>query len=284
MKCRALLAVPFLLALLALPGRALAHAHLVRADLAPNSHLLVSVGTVRFWFDEPLNPALSQVRILNRQGHQVNGDTGTLNAGNDEELDVTIPTLSDGIYSVHWTRVSAQDGQILHGSYLFTVGGPGAVVPPALPATVGGSDGASLDASGVTVALAHWLVLVATALWTGALALEVLVLAPAMARPQGETHYLATAASRRAGRIVRVGADRGHHGPERHPRVRDTTAPARRTLATPRTDRGAYLHLAGNSAAYRAGPREPHPAVRGPDGSGGATCCGLRCDRDTDRR
>ena len=38
-------------------GRALAHAHLIRADLAPNSHVLVSVGTVRFWFDEPLNPA-----------------------------------------------------------------------------------------------------------------------------------------------------------------------------------------------------------------------------------
>ena len=61
------------------PERAMAQAQLVRADLAPNSHLLVSVGTVRFWFDEPLDPALSHIVILNRQGHQVSADTGALN-------------------------------------------------------------------------------------------------------------------------------------------------------------------------------------------------------------
>src|SRR5579871_3726518 len=119
----ALLLVPVLLAL---PGRALAHAHLVRADLAPNSHLRISVGTVRFWFDEPLNPTLSRVVILNRQGRQANVDTGVPNPSNNEELDVTVPTLPDGLYSVRWISDSAQDGHVMHGFYLFTVGGPGA--------------------------------------------------------------------------------------------------------------------------------------------------------------
>ena len=194
-----------LLLLLALPGRALAHAHLVRADLAPNSRLRISVGTARFWFDEPLNPALSRVVILDRQGRQVNVDTGVLNPGNDEELDVTVPTLPDGLYSVRWTSASALDGHIMHGFYLFTVGGPDTVAPPSAPLALAGSDGASLDAPGVVVALAHWLVLVATAFWTGALALEVLVLAPARTRDPGEVLSLATLASRRSRRLIQVG-------------------------------------------------------------------------------
>jgi copper transport protein len=205
MKRRALLAVPCLLALLALPGRALAHAHLVRADLAPNSHVRISVGTVRFWFDEPLNPALSRIVILDRQGRQVNADTGVLNAGDGEELDVTVPTLPDGLYSVRWTSASALDGHIMHGFYLFTVGGPGAVAPPSTPAAVAGSDGAALDASGVVVALAHWLVLVATALWTGALALEVLVLTPARLGARARPPGLAAIGSCRVRPVIRLG-------------------------------------------------------------------------------
>ena len=53
---------------------------------------------------------------------------------NNEELDLTVPTLPDGVYSVRWTSASAQDGHIMHGFYLFTVGGPGAVAPPGVPA------------------------------------------------------------------------------------------------------------------------------------------------------
>jgi copper transport protein len=192
-----LLVLLLVLVLFALPGRALAHAHLVRADLAPNSHLRVSVGTVRFWFDEPLTPALSRILILNRQGQQVTTDTGTLNPQNDEELDLTVPTLPDGVYSVRWTSASAQDGHVMHGFYLFTVGGPGAVAPPSVPAAIGAA-GASLDAAGVAGALARWLVLAATALWTGVLALYALVLAPAAVATGPAQQTLAGAALRRA--------------------------------------------------------------------------------------
>jgi len=179
MMKRLLLIVPTLvLAAVLAPGQVQAHAHLVRADLAPDSHLKVSVGTARFWFDEPLTPALSRIVILNAAGRQVNADTGQINPGNNEELDVTVPTLPDGVYSVRWTSASALDGHVMHGFYLFTVGGPGAVAPGAVPAAITGSDGAALDGAGVVVALAHWLTLLATVIWTGALALEIVVLAP----------------------------------------------------------------------------------------------------------
>jgi copper transport protein len=202
MKRLALLIVSILLVLLALPARALAHAHLVRADLAPNSHLRVSVGTVRFWFDEPLNPALSRVVIMNRQGLQVNTDTGELNTRNDEELDLTVPTLPDGVYSVRWTSASTQDGHVMHGFYLFTVGGPGAVAPSSVPAAIAAPESAPLDAAALAGALARWLVLAATALWTGALALQALVLEPALAAPRPGQGAVATAALRRARPLI----------------------------------------------------------------------------------
>jgi copper transport protein len=93
----------------------------------------------------------------------------------------------------------------MHGFYLFTVGGPGAVVPPSAPAAIAGSDGVGLDAGGVAVALAHWLVLAASALWTGVVALEVLVLFPSRAGTRDGQPSLASLGSRRARGVIRVG-------------------------------------------------------------------------------
>jgi putative copper export protein len=69
--------------------------------------------------------------------------------------------------------------------------------------------GPALDATAVLVAVTHWLALIATTLWTGALALSLLVLGPA-ARfradgPQGLTPALAVAARGRATRLARYG-------------------------------------------------------------------------------
>jgi YVTN family beta-propeller protein len=169
-----------LLGLFVLPAGVSAHAHLIRADLAENGHLLVPAGTYRFWFDEALNPALSKIIIHNSTGTQVNTDTGTINPANTEEMDVQLPALPPGPYSVFWTSDSAQDGHILHGFYVFTVGGAGATaINTSAPATAISAPPPELDATAIASALAHWLVLIASMLWTGALALETLVLAPA---------------------------------------------------------------------------------------------------------
>ena len=177
-----LLLLPLLL-LFALPAGVSAHAHLVRADLAPDGHLRISAGTVHFWFDEPINPSLSRIIIRDASGRQVNTDTGTLDPANSEQLDMGIPTLADGQYTVTWTSDSAQDGHILHGFYLFTVGGADAAAPSAEPASVSVPQDPTLDTPALAVAFSHWLVLVACAIWTGALAFDFLVLARARKRP-----------------------------------------------------------------------------------------------------
>ncbi|HVA92247.1 MAG TPA: copper resistance protein CopC [Chloroflexota bacterium] len=186
------------------PGRASAHAHLVRADLTPDSHLIVQAGAYRFWFDEVLNPALSRIVIRDGQGRQVNAGTGRLNPANAEELDLTLPALASGQYSVAWTSDSSQDGHVLHGFYLFTVGGAGAVVPSAVPTTTIVSASPALDSAALAMALAHWLVLLSTVLWTGLLALEILVLSPAQSEPGRPAPELALLASRRGRHVARL--------------------------------------------------------------------------------
>ena len=187
-----------------LPGTAQAHAHLIRADLAPDSHLQVPAGTVHFWFDEALNPDLSQVLILNVQGIQVNSDTGHLHAGNAEELDVQIPALSAGQYSVIWTSDSAQDGHILHGSYVFTAGGAGAAAINTATEAAITANAPVLDSTALASAFAHWLVLITATIWTGALAFEFLILIPARGWILADAGPLVRRASVLNVRVVRL--------------------------------------------------------------------------------
>ena len=186
-----------------LPGRALAHAHLVRADLAPDGQLLPVAGIVHFWFDEAVDPALCSIAIRDAGGRQVPTSLARADPADPQELELTIPRLADGHYSVYWTSDSAQDAHVLHGFYLFTVGGRGT-----LATGVAGSHAVSvaaptLDPSGALAALAHWLVLGAGTLWTGAVALALLVLGPA--RRSASARALATVATRRALRLAQVG-------------------------------------------------------------------------------
>ncbi|HVA89707.1 MAG TPA: CopD family protein, partial [Chloroflexota bacterium] len=200
----ALLAVA-LVAILAVPGQVHAHAHLIQADLAPDADLRAPSGTVHFWFDEGLNGGLSKILIRDAQGAQVNSDTGRVNPTNSEELDVRIPALAPGQYTVFWTSDSSSDGHILHGFYLFTVGGTGARAISTTPSTFVSPETPALDTTSLSSALAHWLVLLSSTVWTGALALELLVLLPARARAGARKAEVATRASARLRSVIGLG-------------------------------------------------------------------------------
>ena len=194
-----------LLAILALPGQVHAHAHLIQADLAPDADLRVPAGTVHFWFDEGLNGGLSKILIRDAQGAQVNTDTGSVNPANSEELDVRVPALAPGQYTVFWTSDSSSDGHILHGFYLFTVGGTSARAISTTPAAFVSPETPALDSTSLSSALAHWLVLLSSTVWTGALALELLVLLPARVRAGARKADVAVRASARLRSVLGVG-------------------------------------------------------------------------------
>ena len=171
------------------PGVASAHAHLVQADPAPDSVIAHAPAVATFLFDEPLNPALTRVRITTASGRQVTPDVGHSGAGHNGELwELALPSLPSGTYSVFWTSESSTDGHVISSFYTFRVspsGGAdssGAVTGAAAGSYGGGGSGStgllSIGGGAAVIAFFSWLGLMAQALWLGALVVELAVLAP----------------------------------------------------------------------------------------------------------
>lgn len=192
-------------------GAASAHAHLVQSNLAPDSVVGQVPAIGQFTFDEPLNAALTQVRITDVAGREVAGGAGRLAPGrpNTTWL-VPLPRLANGVYSVFWTSESATDGHVMSSFYTFRVasGGSdsrGAITSGSVGAYGGaGAGGALLGLGGdaLITALLHWLGLVAQALWLGALLIDLVVL-PRSRRTTTVEARLALVALPRLARLIR---------------------------------------------------------------------------------
>ena len=200
---------------LLVPSMASAHAHLVQADPAPDSGVAHVPRVASFLFDEPLNPALTRVRIIDAAGHPVTTNTGHLATGHNGELwDLSLPPLTSGTYSVFWTSESAIDGHIMASFYTFRVtpsGGTASVgaVTGAASGSYGGTPASGaqgiLTISGRTTvtAIPYWLELMAEALWMGALVIDLAVLGPARRMSLTPDARLAAASTPRLWWVVR---------------------------------------------------------------------------------
>lgn len=148
------------------PGVASAHALLLRSDPAEDAVVPTSPPLVHLWFSEDLNAAASKIIVWNRDRHPVTAGNATVVLGQPRQMEVRLKHLVPGSYLVLWTSVSAQDGHILHGYFLFSVKhqGPG---PSLVGVSTGGSGQGFPD--GVTLAsiLAHWIELLAAVTWAG---------------------------------------------------------------------------------------------------------------------
>jgi methionine-rich copper-binding protein CopC len=109
------------------PAPAAFHAHLVRAEPAVNDTIATTPKSVRLWFSEPLELALSRVRIVRIGGDTVK--TGSLrhegSANTTASLDFSGPVTTPGTYVVTY-HVVARDGHPTTGSYNFVLKGAGA--------------------------------------------------------------------------------------------------------------------------------------------------------------
>lgn len=161
-------------------GTAWAHALLIHSDPAPDIVLPQAPSSVHLQFSEDLNGSASQIIVWDHDRHPMTTGHASLVPGLPRGLTVGLKPLRPGAYLVLWTSVSAQDGHILRGSYLFFVKerGPG-------PSLSGVSQGAPTqsfpDAAGLISLLAHWLELLAAVTWMGAVAVSAWVFAPSNA-------------------------------------------------------------------------------------------------------
>jgi putative copper export protein/methionine-rich copper-binding protein CopC len=143
-----------------------AHALQLRADPAQDALLHSSPHIIHLWFSEDLNLDASKIVVWDRYRHVMNVGQAKGVPGQPRQLEVPVRPLKAGTYLVLWTSVSAQDGHILHGFYLFSVKkrGPG----PSLTGVSGGSGQGFPDTPTLVALVSHWIELVGAVAWVGA--------------------------------------------------------------------------------------------------------------------
>ncbi|WP_434724043.1 copper resistance CopC/CopD family protein [Mesorhizobium sp. RIZ17] len=116
-----LVAVLVAMAVLAMPGRALAHAALVATDPADGAVLPQSPGEFSLTFSEPVSPLV--LTLVRPDGSQLALTSFRLN---DQTVEIDNPeTLKSGTHVLSW-RVVSVDGHPVAGSALFSIGAPSA--------------------------------------------------------------------------------------------------------------------------------------------------------------
>jgi methionine-rich copper-binding protein CopC len=110
-----------LAALAALPApHAAAHAKLERTAPAAGSAVRESPAHLTLWFSQRVEPAFSEVRVLDAKGEQVNNAKAQVDRKDAKQLDVSLPRLAPGTYRVQW-RVLSVDTHVVEGRFTFHV-------------------------------------------------------------------------------------------------------------------------------------------------------------------
>ena len=99
---------------------ALGHSGLQRAEPPVESTLRRPPTEVKLYFSERLEPAYSTVRVEDDQGARVNRDDSRVDRSNPRLMQVTLPPLARGTYTVIW-RVLSVDWHITEGRFTFRV-------------------------------------------------------------------------------------------------------------------------------------------------------------------
>ena len=99
-----------------------AHARLKRANPAVGGIVSASAVPVELqvWFTEPVEPALSTIRVVNSAGAQMDRGDVRIDPGDHTQLRVTLLPLTPDIYRVIWNVVSI-DTHRRSGSFPFRV-------------------------------------------------------------------------------------------------------------------------------------------------------------------
>ena len=183
-------------ALLPATGTVLAHANLARANPAPNSVLEEPPNRVSVWFTEPIEPSLSEIRVLNAAGSRVDDAAYLADPNEPTVLSVGLEPLPNGTYTVAWKNVSTIDGHRVRGAFVFSVGEPITGAPAELP------DEPLLQSPAEPVL--RWLILLGALTMVGGLVFDLLVLRPVLAGRQasGNVRRVGEALVSRSSRLI----------------------------------------------------------------------------------
>jgi copper resistance protein C len=106
--------------LAAAPLGAAAHAFLDHASPRVGSTVHAAPGEVKVWFTEQLEPAFSTLRVLDKNGTEVDRRDKKIDPRDRTEMSVSLPPLAAGTYRVQWRALSV-DTHVTEGDFTFVV-------------------------------------------------------------------------------------------------------------------------------------------------------------------
>jgi copper resistance protein C len=113
-------ALAVVVALVGVTAVAAAHGVLERTEPRAGSIVKSAPAQVRLQFTGAIEPAYSQVRVLDGGGHRVDLGDSRVDADNRALLRVSLPALAPGRYKVAW-RVLSVDSHVTEGDFTFRV-------------------------------------------------------------------------------------------------------------------------------------------------------------------
>jgi copper transport protein len=131
------------------PSSVLAHA-VPRTTLpAANAVLQEAPHEITIRFSERVEPRASSLGVFDAHSARLDDGTAAVVPGDPWLYRVTLPPVEAGVYTVSWRVMSADDGHVTEGAYVFVVGGTATSGPP--------EAGQVIAVTGWIDALARWL-------------------------------------------------------------------------------------------------------------------------------
>lgn len=111
----------FVAAVLALLAQAAAaHAFLDHASPRVGTTVQRAPTEVKLWFTQELEPAFSTLRVLDKDGKQVDRKDKQVDPSDRSVMRISLPPLAPGTYRVQWRALSV-DTHVTEGDFTFTV-------------------------------------------------------------------------------------------------------------------------------------------------------------------
>jgi copper transport protein len=138
-----------LLVLLLNPSGVFAHAVPRATQPAANAVLREAPREIAIRFSERVEARTSSLQVFDAHGTRIDGGKATVTPGDPWLYRLALPPLGAGVYTVSWRVMSADDGHVTDGAYVFAVGGTGTPPPTAVNQVIA--------ATGWYDALVRWL-------------------------------------------------------------------------------------------------------------------------------
>ncbi|MFN0072049.1 MAG: copper resistance protein CopC [Chloroflexota bacterium] len=99
-----------------------AHVELLGSEPPMGAGLTDPPPAVRLWFTEPVAPGFTDLVLLDHRGRRVDAVVARITPNDDRILEAAVGDLTPGVYTVSFRALSAIDGHIERGAFMFSVG------------------------------------------------------------------------------------------------------------------------------------------------------------------